>query len=58
MPLKRTPLYDTHAAAGAKLVDFGGWEMPLNYGSQIEEHHAVRRDAGDGTSDRGGDDDA
>ena len=46
MPLKRTPLYDIHAAAGAKLVDFGGWEMPLNYGSQIEEHHAVRRDAG------------
>ncbi len=44
--LKRTPLYDTHAAAGAKLVDFGGWEMPLNYGSQLEEHHAVRRDAG------------
>jgi aminomethyltransferase len=44
--LKRTPLYDTHAAAGAKLVDFGGWEMPLHYGSQIEEHHAVRRDAG------------
>jgi aminomethyltransferase len=33
-------------AAGAKMVDFGGWEMPLNYGSQIEEHHAVRRDAG------------
>ena len=46
MPLKRTPLYDAHAAAGAKLVDFGGWEMPLTYGSQIEEHHAVRRDAG------------
>jgi aminomethyltransferase len=46
MTLKRTPLYDTHAASGAKLVDFGGWEMPLNYGSQIEEHHAVRRDAG------------
>ncbi len=44
--LKRTPLYQTHAASGAKLVDFGGWEMPLNYGSQIEEHHAVRRDAG------------
>lgn len=44
--LKRTPLYDSHAAAGAKLVDFGGWEMPLNYGSQIEEHHAVRRAAG------------
>ncbi|HYM48296.1 MAG TPA: glycine cleavage system aminomethyltransferase GcvT [Burkholderiaceae bacterium] len=46
MPLNRTPLYETHAAAGAKLVDFGGWEMPLHYGSQIEEHHAVRRDAG------------
>jgi aminomethyltransferase len=44
--LKRTPLYQTHAASGAKLVDFGGWEMPLNYGSQIEEHHAVRREAG------------
>jgi len=44
--LKRTPLYQTHAASGAKLVDFGGWEMPLNYGSQIEEHHDVRRDAG------------
>ena len=41
--LKRTPLYDIHAAAGAKLVDFGGWDMPLHYGSQIEEHHAVRR---------------
>ncbi|MEO8186818.1 MAG: glycine cleavage system aminomethyltransferase GcvT [Burkholderiaceae bacterium] len=46
MPLNRTPLYETHAASGAKLVDFGGWEMPLNYGSQIGEHHAVRRDAG------------
>jgi aminomethyltransferase len=42
----RTPLYDTHVAAGARTVDFGGWEMPVNYGSQIEEHHAVRRDAG------------
>jgi len=42
----RTPLYDTHVASGAKIVDFGGWDMPLNYGSQIEEHHAVRRDAG------------
>lgn len=46
MALNRTPLYESHAAAGAKLVDFGGWEMPLNYGSQIEEHHAVRRAAG------------
>jgi aminomethyltransferase len=43
---KRTPLFDTHVASGAKIVDFGGWDMPLAYGSQIEEHHAVRRDAG------------
>jgi aminomethyltransferase len=42
----RTPLYDAHVAAGARTVDFGGWDMPVNYGSQIEEHHAVRRDAG------------
>jgi aminomethyltransferase len=42
----KTPLYDTHVAAGARMVDFGGWDMPVNYGSQIEEHHAVRRDAG------------
>jgi aminomethyltransferase len=45
MPL-RTPLYDTHLACGAKLVDFGGWEMPLHYGSQVDEHHQVRRAAG------------
>jgi aminomethyltransferase len=45
MPL-RTPLYETHVAAGARMVDFGGWDMPVAYGSQIEEHHAVRRDAG------------
>jgi aminomethyltransferase len=44
--LLRTPLYDTHARLGAKLVDFGGWEMPLHYGSQIDEHHAVRKHAG------------
>ncbi len=44
--LKRTPLYDTHVASGAKTVDFGGWDMPVNYGSQIEEHHAVRQHAG------------
>ncbi|HET8942540.1 MAG TPA: glycine cleavage system aminomethyltransferase GcvT [Rudaea sp.] len=41
-----TVLNATHRALGAKMVDFGGWDMPLNYGSQIEEHHAVRRDAG------------
>ena len=46
MSLKRTPLYERHLAHGAKMVDFGGWEMPLHYGSQIEEHHLVRRDAG------------
>jgi len=45
-PLKRTPLADTHVAAGARMVDFGGWDMPLAYGSQLEEHHAVRQDAG------------
>ncbi|MDX9699408.1 MAG: glycine cleavage system aminomethyltransferase GcvT [Rhodocyclaceae bacterium] len=45
-PALRTPLYDSHLAAGARLVDFAGWEMPVNYGSQIEEHHAVRSDAG------------
>ncbi len=44
--LLRTPLYDTHARLGAKLTDFGGWEMPLHYGSQIDEHHAVRKHAG------------
>ena len=43
---KQTILNATHRAAGAKMVDFGGWDMPLHYGSQLEEHHAVRRDAG------------
>jgi aminomethyltransferase len=42
----KTPLYDSHTRLGAKIVDFGGWDMPLHYGSQIEEHHAVRRAAG------------
>ncbi|TAK66544.1 MAG: glycine cleavage system aminomethyltransferase GcvT [Betaproteobacteria bacterium] len=44
--LKTTPLNAAHRALGARMVDFGGWDMPVNYGSQIEEHHAVRRDAG------------
>ena len=44
--LKTTPLNAVHRAAGARMVDFGGWDMPVNYGSQIDEHHAVRRDAG------------
>jgi glycine cleavage system T protein (aminomethyltransferase) len=43
---KHTVLYDTHVAAGARMVDFGGWDMPVNYGSQIEEHQAVRSNAG------------
>jgi len=43
---KQTPLYDKHVVMGAKMVDFGGWDMPLRYGSQIEEHHQVRTDAG------------
>jgi aminomethyltransferase len=42
----RTPLFEAHVAAGARIVDFGGWDMPLHYGSQLEEHHAVRRDCG------------
>lgn len=42
----RTPLFDTHQALGAKIVDFGGWDMPLHYGSQIDEHHEVRQHAG------------
>ncbi len=44
--LKTTPLNAAHRALGARMVDFGGWDMPVNYGSQIEEHHAVRRAAG------------
>jgi aminomethyltransferase len=43
---QRTALYDQHLEAGAKMVDFAGWDMPIHYGSQIEEHHQVRRDAG------------
>ena len=44
--MQKTILNDTHRALGAKMVDFGGWDMPIHYGSQIEEHHQVRRDAG------------
>ena len=43
---KKTVLNETHRALGAKMVDFGGWDMPISYGSQIEEHHQVRKDAG------------
>ena len=42
----KTPLYDKHIDAGARVVDFGGWDMPLHYGSQKQEHHAVRNNAG------------
>jgi aminomethyltransferase len=44
--MKQTALYERHVAAGAKIVDFGGWAMPLHYGSQIDEHHCVRKSAG------------
>lgn len=43
---QRTALYESHLQSGAKMVDFGGWDMPINYGSQIEEHNQVRTDAG------------
>lgn len=43
---RQTPLYDQHIACGARMVDFHGWMMPLHYGSQIDEHHFVRNDAG------------
>src|SRR5471030_2642993 len=43
---QHTPLYERHQHAGAKIVDFAGWDMPLHYGSQLDEHHIVRQDAG------------
>src|SRR5688572_31472250 len=43
---QKTIYNETHRAHGAKMVDFGGWDMPIHYGSQIDEHHQVRRDAG------------
>ncbi len=46
MTLQTTPLNAAHRAMGAKMVDFGGWDMPLHYGSQLEEHQQVRNDAG------------
>jgi len=42
----KTALFDQHQALGGKMVDFGGWDMPLHYGSQIREHEAVRADCG------------
>lgn len=46
MPLKRTPLFAAHQKLGGKLIEFGGWEMPVQYSSIVDEHHAVRRAAG------------
>lgn len=43
--MQRTPLYDFHRSAGARLVDFAGWEMPLSYTGIVEEHHHTRRHA-------------
>ncbi|HNP37321.1 MAG TPA: glycine cleavage system aminomethyltransferase GcvT [Woeseiaceae bacterium] len=43
---QKTVLFDKHQVAGARMVDFGGWDMPVNYGSQKDEHHAVRNNAG------------
>lgn len=43
---QQTCLYQAHVDAGGRMVDFAGWQMPVNYGSQIEEHHAVRRAVG------------
>ncbi|MGH9398822.1 MAG: glycine cleavage system aminomethyltransferase GcvT [Thermoanaerobaculia bacterium] len=45
-PLKRTPLFDLHRELGAKLIDFGGWEMPVQYSGILEEHRAVRQRVG------------
>ncbi len=44
--LKRTPLYEQHLALGARIVEFGGWEMPVQYSSILDEHRAVRTHAG------------
>jgi len=46
LALRQTPLAARHLELGARMVDFGGWEMPMHYGSQIDEHHTVRRQAG------------
>src|SRR5438874_8830379 len=45
-PLKFTPLNAIHRALGAKMVDFGGWDMPVQYSGLVEEHHAVRKAVG------------
>jgi aminomethyltransferase len=44
--MQQTPFYSNHLASNAKIVDFGGWALPINYGSQIKEHEAVRTNSG------------
>ena len=44
--MRRTALYGRHVDAGARLIDFGGWEMPVQYSGILEEHRAVRERAG------------
>ena len=44
--MKRTPLYQTHVSAQAKLVDFAGWEMPIQYSGVVDEYQTVRTAAG------------
>src|SRR5881392_796900 len=44
--LKRTPLFEAHQKLGARLVEFGGWEMPVQYTSIVDEHNTVRNAAG------------
>ena len=44
--MKKTPLYDTHVALGGKIIDFGGWALPVQYSGILNEHHAVRNTAG------------
>ena len=48
--LKRTPLFDAHSSLKAKMVDFGGWNMPVQYSGIVEEHNAVRKASGSSTS--------
>ena len=45
-PVQKTPFYQKHLDIGGKMVDFGGWMLPVNYGSQIDEHHCVRNNCG------------
>src|SRR3954447_8721972 len=44
--LQQTPLHEVHRAAGAKMVDFGGWDMPVQYTGLVDEHHTVRKAVG------------